>query len=147
MVRGERGCQPLVERVGEAVLAQVDVAGVFDLVDQGVFLGAWTGSTSTRWASWERRLWRRSTPCATRPLDAAGLARLRDLATSVQSVRIQQQQIEQAALQVASELDDLDVVVHSDAEAPTASRVPKRPALLGDLFGVPEAVSDALRRR
>ncbi|MFF0467595.1 major capsid protein [Micromonospora zamorensis] len=51
-------------------------------------------------------------------LDAAGLARLRDLATFVQSVRTQQQQIEQAALQVASELDDLDAVVHSDAEAP-----------------------------
>ncbi|SCG15515.1 hypothetical protein GA0070610_1749 [Micromonospora echinofusca] len=50
-------------------------------------------------------------------LDAAGLTRLRELATFVQSVRTQQTQIEQAALQVASELDDLDAAVHGAQEA------------------------------
>ena len=35
----EGGGQPGVERVGEGVLPQVDVAGVRDLVDEGVFLG------------------------------------------------------------------------------------------------------------
>lgn len=49
-------------------------------------------------------------------LDAAGLARLRELATFVQSVRAQQAQIEQAALQVASELNDLDATVHGTPE-------------------------------
>lgn len=50
-------------------------------------------------------------------LNADGLAQLRELATFVRSVRTQQQQIEQAALQVASELDDLDATVHGDADS------------------------------
>ncbi|WP_262285925.1 major capsid protein [Micromonospora sp. MA102] len=45
-------------------------------------------------------------------LDADGLARLRELAAFVQSVRTEQARIEQAAEQVASELDDLTATVH-----------------------------------
>lgn len=45
-------------------------------------------------------------------LDDDGLARLRELAMFVQSVRSQQDQIEQATLGVASELDNLDAAVH-----------------------------------
>lgn len=49
-------------------------------------------------------------------LDADGLARLRELATFVQSVRTEQARIEQAAEQVASELDDLTATVHGAPE-------------------------------
>ncbi|WP_233600846.1 MULTISPECIES: major capsid protein [Micromonospora] len=49
-------------------------------------------------------------------LDADGLARLRELATFVQSVRAEQARIEQAAEQVASELDDLTATVHGAPE-------------------------------
>jgi hypothetical protein len=49
-------------------------------------------------------------------LDSAGLARLRELAAFVKTVRTQQQQIEQAARQVASELSDLDEAVHGETE-------------------------------
>ncbi|WFE47607.1 major capsid protein [Verrucosispora sp. WMMD1129] len=51
-------------------------------------------------------------------LDAAGLAQLRELATFVSSVRAQQEQIEQDAAAVASELNDLDAAVHGDADEP-----------------------------
>ncbi|MBC9004119.1 major capsid protein [Micromonospora aurantiaca (nom. illeg.)] len=49
-------------------------------------------------------------------LDADGLARLRELAAFVQSVRTEQARIEQAAEQVASELDDLTATVHGAPE-------------------------------
>ncbi|MFU8849432.1 major capsid protein [Micromonospora sp. SL1-18] len=49
-------------------------------------------------------------------LDADGLARLRELAAFVQSVRAEQARIEQAAEQVASELDDLTATVHGVPE-------------------------------
>ncbi|MGI5151363.1 major capsid protein [Plantactinospora sp. CA-294935] len=49
-------------------------------------------------------------------LDSAGLTRLRELAAFVKSVRTHQQQIEQAARQVASELSDLDEAVHGEPE-------------------------------
>ncbi|WP_346775867.1 major capsid protein [Micromonospora sp. HNM0581] len=51
-------------------------------------------------------------------LDASGLAQLRELATFVTSVRAQQEQIEQDAAAVASELDDLDAAVHGNANEP-----------------------------
>ncbi|WDZ84024.1 major capsid protein [Micromonospora cathayae] len=49
-------------------------------------------------------------------LDADGLARLRELAAFVQSMRTEQARIEQAAEQVASELDDLTATVHGAPE-------------------------------
>ncbi|MFI7283115.1 major capsid protein [Micromonospora chersina] len=49
-------------------------------------------------------------------LDADGLARLRELAAFVQLVRTEQARIEQAAEQVASELDDLTATVHGAPE-------------------------------
>ncbi|MDG4796940.1 major capsid protein [Micromonospora sp. WMMD1082] len=51
-------------------------------------------------------------------LNAAGLVRLRELATFVASVRAQQEQIEQHAAAVASELDDLDAAIHGNPEEP-----------------------------
>lgn len=49
-------------------------------------------------------------------LDAAGLARLRELAAFVRQVRDQQAAIEQAAAQVVAELDDLDAAVHGGGD-------------------------------
>jgi hypothetical protein len=51
-VRREGGGQPGVERVGEGVLPQVDVAGVFDLVDEGVFLGRRQRYYASPWLYW-----------------------------------------------------------------------------------------------
>jgi hypothetical protein len=64
-------------------------------------------------------------------LTADVLTRLRELATFVRSVRAHREQIEQAAVAVASELDDLDAAVHpgsdfdgeSDDESPSGDDV------------------------
>ncbi len=49
-------------------------------------------------------------------LDAASLARLREIAALVTTVRTEQASIQQAAEQVASELDDLTATVHGGGE-------------------------------
>lgn len=60
-------------------------------------------------------------------LESAGLARLRELAAFVKSVHTQQQRIEQAARQVASELSDLDGAVHGEAEPEDDGNAPVVP--------------------
>ncbi|RAO37475.1 hypothetical protein PSN13_01457 [Micromonospora saelicesensis] len=55
-------------------------------------------------------------------LDVAGLARLREFAAIVTMVRTEQASIEQAADQVAYELDDLAATVHAVRRAAMSCR-------------------------